>query len=257
MRRASAIECTSPLPVTGTETASTTSRMIAHGALPVKRCERVRGCTVIASTPSASAIWATSTAFRCSSSQPPRILTVSGTLTALRSARRISEVAAHVAHEGRALALAGDLGHGAAHVEVHDVGAQDLAALGGPRELVGILAQELHGERPLSGIVGGDGVGVRVPGQERGGVHLLRGGEPAAALPRDEPEGRVGDAGHGGQAGQRGDLDGADLHGRLSIRAQGRRGPAHRPRWCSRASAASLRNISAWRTLGGIVRTAA
>jgi len=89
MRRASAIECTSPLPVTGTLTASTTSRMMVHGARPVKRCERVRGCTVMASTPSASAIWATSTAFRCSSSQPPRILTVSGTLTALRRARRI------------------------------------------------------------------------------------------------------------------------------------------------------------------------
>jgi len=136
----------------------------------------------------------------------------------------------HVAHERGALALAGDLGHGAAHIEIHDVGAQDLAALGGPREPIGILAQELHGERPLRGIVGGDGVGVRVAGQERGRVHLLRGGEPAAALPRDEPEGRIGDAGHRGQAGQRGDLDGTDLHGRPSIRAQGRRGPAHRPR---------------------------
>jgi hypothetical protein len=65
IRRASAIEQTSPLPVTGTPTASTTSAMIAHGALPVKRCERLRGCTVTASTPSASAIRATSAAVRC------------------------------------------------------------------------------------------------------------------------------------------------------------------------------------------------
>ena len=76
----------------GMRTASTTSLMIVHGALPVNRCERVRGCTVMASTPSASAIWATSTAFRCSSSQPPRILTVNGTESAFFSARRISAV---------------------------------------------------------------------------------------------------------------------------------------------------------------------
>jgi len=94
MLRASAIERTSPLPVTGIETARTTSPMIVQGALPVKRCERERGCTVMASTPSDSAIWATSTAFRCSSSQPPRIFTVSGTLTAFRRARRISAVPA-------------------------------------------------------------------------------------------------------------------------------------------------------------------
>ena len=37
----------------------------------------------------------------------------------------------------------------------------------------------------------------------------------------------------------------------------GATGCAHRPRWCSRASAASLRKSSAWRTLGGTVMTAA
>ena len=48
---------------------------------------------MIASTPSASAIRATSTAFRWVSSQPPRILTVKGTRTAARMARRIRAVA--------------------------------------------------------------------------------------------------------------------------------------------------------------------
>jgi hypothetical protein len=88
MRRAVDVESTSPLPVTGTRTASTTSAMIVHGALPVKRWERVRGCTVIASTPSDSAMRATSTAFRCSSSHPPRILMVKGTVMLWRMARR-------------------------------------------------------------------------------------------------------------------------------------------------------------------------
>ena len=94
MRRASAIERTSPFPVTGMRTAATTSAMISHGALPEWRCARVRGCTVIASTPSASAICATSTALRCSSSHPPRILTVRGTESTARMARRMRAVAA-------------------------------------------------------------------------------------------------------------------------------------------------------------------
>ena len=76
IRRASDIEWTSPLPVTGMRTASTTSAMIVHGAFPVNSAPACAGWTVIASTPSASAIRATSTAFRCVSSQPPRILTV-------------------------------------------------------------------------------------------------------------------------------------------------------------------------------------
>ena len=84
MAPASARLRTSPLPVTGTRTASTTEAMISHGARPVNCCERVRGCTVIPSAPSSSAMRAISTAFSERSSQPPRILTVSGTDTALR-----------------------------------------------------------------------------------------------------------------------------------------------------------------------------
>jgi len=121
--------------------------------------------------------------------------------------------ARHIPHERGALALGGDLGHGTAHVEVHDVGAERLAALRGAHQELGVLAQELHGQRALLGVVGGDRVGMRMVHQQRRGVHLFRGGQAAAALPRDEPEGRIGDAGHGSQPGRRLDLDSADLHG--------------------------------------------
>src|SRR6185503_302939 len=123
----------------------------------------------------------------------------------------------HVAHEGGALALAGDAGHGAAHVEIHDVGPQALAFLGGAPERVGDLAEELHRQRPLLRVVRGDVIGVRVLEKQGGGVHLLGGGEPAAAFLHDEPEGGVGDARHGGHAGERADVDGTDLHGSSSI----------------------------------------
>ena len=79
---------TSPLPTTGIATASTTSVMISHGATPVYCCERVRGWTVIASTPSPSAMRAISTAFTVRSSQPPRILIVKRTAIALRMVRK-------------------------------------------------------------------------------------------------------------------------------------------------------------------------
>ena len=85
--RASARLRTSPLPITGIATASTTLAMISHGARPLYCCERVRGWTVIASTPSPSAMRAISTAFTVWSSQPPRILIVKSTPIALRIVR--------------------------------------------------------------------------------------------------------------------------------------------------------------------------
>jgi hypothetical protein len=88
---ASARERTSPLPVTGSLTASTTEAMMSHGARPVNCCERVRGCTLIASTPSLSATRAISAAFTDRSSQPPLILIVSGTRMALRIEPKILE----------------------------------------------------------------------------------------------------------------------------------------------------------------------
>src|SRR5439155_1683300 len=93
MAHASSWLITSPLPVTGIPTASTTEAMISRGARPENCCERVRGWTVIASTPSLSASRAISTAFTVRSSQPPRILIVRGTRIAFRRVRRISRAA--------------------------------------------------------------------------------------------------------------------------------------------------------------------
>src|SRR2546425_11598912 len=64
--------------------------MMAQGARPVYCCERVRGWTVIASTPSPSAMRAISTAFTVRSSHPERILMVNGTSTAFRSVRKMT-----------------------------------------------------------------------------------------------------------------------------------------------------------------------
>ena len=90
MAAASAWLSTSPLPVTGTRTAATTSAITSHGARPVYCWLRVRGCTVMPSTPSLSASRAISGAFTLRSSQPPRILIVSGPATALRSVRKMT-----------------------------------------------------------------------------------------------------------------------------------------------------------------------
>src|SRR3989441_2834775 len=64
--------------------------MMAQGARPGYCCERVRGWTVIASTPSPSAMRAISTAFTVRSSHPERILMVNGTSTAFRSVRKMT-----------------------------------------------------------------------------------------------------------------------------------------------------------------------
>src|SRR2546426_6939309 len=88
MAHASSAVRTSPLPSTGIATASTTRAMISQGATPLNCCERVRGWTVIASTPSPSAIRAISTAFTVRSSQPPRILIVRSTPIAFRRVRK-------------------------------------------------------------------------------------------------------------------------------------------------------------------------
>ncbi len=119
----------------------------------------------------------------------------------------------HVAHERRALALAGDPLDRAAHVEVHDVGPQGLASGRGLGERVGMLAEELHRERALGRVVGGRGDRVRGLVEDRGGVHLLGGREPAPALPRHEAEGRVGRARHGREPREPAHLDVADSHG--------------------------------------------
>ena len=83
-------------------------------------------------TPAASARRASSGALRLASSQPSRILSVTGTLDGadhgLDQARGVIEVA----HQGRARLLAGHLARRAAHVDVDDVGAQSLAPCARP-----------------------------------------------------------------------------------------------------------------------------
>src|SRR5262249_37290760 len=66
--------------------------------------------------------------------------------------------------------------------------------------------------RPLLRVVRGHLPGAAGIHEDGEGVDLLGGGEPAAALPGDEPEGGIGDGRHGRQAAQLGDLDRAELH---------------------------------------------
>jgi len=80
---ASAIEQMSPLTITGIRTASFTLRMNAQSALSRYIWLRVRPWTVIIFAPRSSAICASSGALRRLWSQPIRILTVTGTSTAL------------------------------------------------------------------------------------------------------------------------------------------------------------------------------
>ena len=68
----------SPLPMTGTLTASFTALITLQSASPEYICLRVLGWTAIAAAPELSISRANSTAFICSSSQPERIFTVTG-----------------------------------------------------------------------------------------------------------------------------------------------------------------------------------
>ncbi len=54
-----------------------------------------------------------------------------------------------LAHQAAPGIVPGDLGHGTAHVDVHVVGAQALDDPRGPRHVVGVAAEDLHGNRTL------------------------------------------------------------------------------------------------------------
>src|SRR5947209_1958563 len=73
----------SPLTITGTLTASLTWRTNAQSASPLYIWQRVRPWMVIICTPRSSAMRASSGAFRFSWFQPMRVLSVTGTFTAL------------------------------------------------------------------------------------------------------------------------------------------------------------------------------
>ncbi len=84
---------TSPLPITGMRfTAVTTERIPAKFTPPENPCARVRPCTKTAATPTSSSTWARFGAVRLSSSQPSRILAVTGIFTALTIPRTSSAV---------------------------------------------------------------------------------------------------------------------------------------------------------------------
>src|SRR3546814_6083398 len=77
------MEQMSPLAMTGRFTASLTLRINDQSAVPLYIWQRVRPWTVISCAPRSSAIWASSGALRLLWSNPMRILTVTGTFTAL------------------------------------------------------------------------------------------------------------------------------------------------------------------------------
>ena len=86
MRFASSGSTISPLPITGTDTASFTALIYDQSACPLYICSLVRPCTAIAATPVDSMRLAKSTTLMESLSQPMRIFTVTGTSTALTAA---------------------------------------------------------------------------------------------------------------------------------------------------------------------------
>ena len=68
----------SPLPMTGISTACLTARMMLRSMPGIYICARVRAWTVMRAAPACWQALAHSTAVTCSSSQPLRILTVTG-----------------------------------------------------------------------------------------------------------------------------------------------------------------------------------
>ena len=96
MCAASAPVNTSPLAMTGTLTAFTTSRIASQSARPAYICTRVRPWTAMADAPACSRIFATSTQFTLPASQPLRIFTVTGTSTAAATAAVISPASSGV-----------------------------------------------------------------------------------------------------------------------------------------------------------------
>ena len=79
----------SPLPITGISSAATTAAISSQLALPANICVRVRACRVSACAPASWQRRAMLTGSRVVSSQPLRILTVTGRCVAPRTARRM------------------------------------------------------------------------------------------------------------------------------------------------------------------------
>src|SRR5438128_8721226 len=132
MARASSWLLTSPLPVTGIPTASTTEAMISQGARPENCCEprdldRIHRAVVPAAAD----------------------LDREGHADRLPQSAEDQQGGERVAHEGGALTLGDDLRDGAAHVEVDRVGAAGLEPSRRLGQDIRVRAQQLHRDRVL------------------------------------------------------------------------------------------------------------
>ena len=112
-------------------------------------CAAVRPCTAIAAAPASSTIRASVGALISSSFHPARIFTVTGIVTAFVIAAMTDCRVRGLAHQAAAGVVLRDLRHRAAHVDVHDVGAEPLDDLRGFGHLLGIAAEDLDRDRPL------------------------------------------------------------------------------------------------------------
>ena len=86
---------------------------------------------------------------RARSSQPFRILTVTGILTAFTIAADDGRRVLRLPHQAAAGVVLGNLRHRASHVDIDDVGAHAFDDPRGLRHLLGIATKDLNRDRPL------------------------------------------------------------------------------------------------------------
>ena len=119
-----------------------------------------------------------------------------------------------ILHQGGAVAVVDDFSHGAAHIEVNDIGPRVFQGnLGGFRHADGVAAEDLHRRRMLPGKLGQQGEGLLVVVAQGLGGDQLRDGIARPQLCADLAESGVCDTGHGGQRQAGGNVHGSDLHG--------------------------------------------
>ncbi len=124
---------------------------------------------------------ARSGAVRFSSSQPRRILQVTGMRTALTIPRTRAEVRLEFRHHRRAAADLADLPHGAAHVDVDRGDAERFEHLRGVGHFLGHGAEKLHGQGSVLRAAFDQLERLVVFLQQRAGVDEVGGAEADAA----------------------------------------------------------------------------
>ena len=181
----------------------------------------VRPWTVMAAAPFSSAARASATALGQLRSQPRRVFTVTGISGhASTTARVIFRHGADdapgqrdVAHEGAAVAVVGDLRHGAAHIDVQKVAPADADGdLRGLGHHGRVVAEDLRAaQRAL--VPAEQAAALAVLIDERAGGNHLRHGHVRAMLRADRAEGVVRYAGHWCEKKRR--IAGKQLHGSI------------------------------------------